>query len=49
MYWLKVITCLGVVCIVDYESIPDCMIKSFGSSLPFVCLFALYDVLLLLQ
>ena len=38
MYWLKVITCLGVVCIVDCESISDCMMKSFGSSLPFACL-----------
>jgi len=49
VYWLKVITCLGVVCIVDCESIFDCMLKSFGSSLPFACLFALYVVLLLLR
>jgi len=26
---LKVITCLGVVCILDCESIPDCMMKIF--------------------
>jgi len=32
VYWL------GVVCVDDYENISDCMLKSFGSSLPF-CLF----------
>jgi len=45
----KVITCLDDVCILDCESIYDCMIKSFGSSLPFACLIALCVVLLPLR
>jgi len=46
----KVITCLGDVCILDCESISDCIDEIFMAlAYPVACLIVLYVVLLLLQ
>ena len=41
VYWLKVITWLDDVCILDCESVYNCMINPFRSSLPFLLVYVM--------